>query len=232
MVRTNQAKIEDLISRLGSKDKNDCTDAFKNIIESGAPAAKPLVRALSRPDEKIQLQVFKILDRLELDWTTHADNEAVISLIKSLDSRDGRIRVRARQFLVSIGPLAVPALVEAMEDKDQHIRWESAKALGQIGDPLATQALIKALDDKIFEIRWLAAEGLSAIGRPAIIPLLKRLIEEPESPWVRDGVHYVLRNMETDASATKIQAVLDTLEDVDAAIEAPIAAKEAIASLS
>jgi HEAT repeat protein len=213
MAKTGEADINALISSLGSKDKEVCNDSFKTVLEIGGSAVRPLVKALSNENERIQLQVIRILERLKVDWTIYADNETIGSLVNSLDSKDGRIRVRARQFLVSIGPKAVPALVEALSSNDEHIRWEAAKSLGQIGDPTATQILIKALDDKVFEVRWLAAEGLASIGQPAIVPLLRRLIDEPESVSVRDGVHYVLRNMRSKEQNIKLQSVLDALED-------------------
>lgn len=228
--KTEEENFQSLISMLCSDDKNTCNDAINSILGKGESAVKPLVEALANKDEKVRWQAIRILEKLKQDWTVHTDEETINALINSFDSGDGRIRVRARQFIVAIGEKAVPYLTKALSNKDEHIRWETAKALGQIGDPEATQALIKALDDSVFDVRWLAAEGLAAIGKPAIIPLLNRLIDEPESPWVRDGVHYVLRNIDGKVLGVKLQPVLDALEDLDASIEAPIAAKKAIQS--
>ncbi len=41
---------------------------------------------------------------------------------------------------------AVPALIEALDDKNQYVRSWAAGALGQIGDSRALQPLIKALE--------------------------------------------------------------------------------------
>ena len=50
----------------------------------------------------------------------------------------------ARRKLVNIGNQAIPHLFEALSDKRHWVRWEAAKALGQIGDKVATEALVKA----------------------------------------------------------------------------------------
>jgi HEAT repeat protein len=103
------------------------------------------------------------------------------------------LRQTARRSLVAVGEPAVGALVGALNDKKAYIRWEAAKALGEIGSPKAAPALVRALEDGGFGVRWLAAEGLIALGREGLPPLLQALIERPDSTWLRDGAHHVLR---------------------------------------
>jgi HEAT repeat protein len=123
-------------------------------------------------------------------------------------------------------------LVEALANRKQWVRWEAAKALGQIGDSAATQTLIKALEDKMFDVRWLAAEGLIRIGRDAVMPLLHALIKRPESTWLREGAHHVLHDMTEGELKKLLEPVLAALEDLDAAIEVPIAAHAALDALT
>jgi HEAT repeat protein len=70
-------------------------------------------------------------------------------------------------------------IVLVLSNKKHWVRWEAAKALGQIGDKSATEALTKALEDNEFDVRWLAAEGLIIIGRDSI----KLLLEALGGPW-------------------------------------------------
>ncbi len=116
------------------------------------------------------------------------------SLAASLASEDGGVRERARAALVMFGEHAVGTLVESLTHRNHVVRWEAAKALGEIRSPSAVPALVKALQDKAFDVRWVAAEALIFTGRPAIEPLLKSLVENPESVWLREGAHHILNH--------------------------------------
>jgi HEAT repeat protein len=127
--------------------------------------------------------------------------------------------------LVDIGSPAVPPLIELLGARNKQVRWEAAKALAAIADPAAAGALVKALEDKDFDVRWVAAEGLINIGREGIVPLLRTLIERSDSPWLRQGAHHVLHDLAVGDLEEMLKPVVDSLQDVESAIEAPIAAK-------
>jgi HEAT repeat protein len=65
-------------------------------------------------------------------------------------------RQEARLELVQTGEPAVSALIAALQDPSEQMRWEAAKALSEIGDPYAVPALISALGDPSFGMRWTA----------------------------------------------------------------------------
>ncbi len=153
------------------------------------------------------------------------------SLIADLGSKDGLVRVRARRSLVAIGGQVVGPLAKALASKKQWVRWEAAKALGQIGDVAATQALIIALEDEMFDVRWLAAEGLIAIGREALVPLLHALIERSDSEWLREGAHHVFHDLSSGELGEVLRLILAALEDLDASIKVPFAAEAALNKL-
>jgi hypothetical protein len=158
--------------------------------------------------------------------------KAIKSLMADLASQDGLVRVRARKSLVGMGNRAVAPLVVALASKKQWVRWEAAKALGQIGDTAATQALIKALEDRMFDVRWLAAEGLISIGHQALVPLLKALLERPDSLWLQEGVHHVLHNLDGGYLNKIIDPVLRALEGFEPSVETPLAARKALEALA
>jgi HEAT repeat protein len=160
-----------------------------------------------------------------------ADPASINSLIANLASEDGMLRVNARRSLVTIGGPSVPFLIQALANRNKWMRWEAAKALGQIGDPAATQALVIALEDRIFDVRWLAAEGLIAIGREALVPLLHALINHPDSLWLREGVHHVLHDLAKGKLDEVLQPVLAALEDIEPSVEVSFAAERALDAL-
>ena len=105
-----------------------------------------------------------------------AAKATIKSLIADLASKDGVVRVMARQQLVAYKKQSVAPLIRMLSNKNDWVRWEAAKALSQTGNNKAIKALLKALSDEKFEVRWLAAEGLIRIGRKVIVPLLEVLV--------------------------------------------------------
>lgn len=158
-------------------------------------------------------------------WSGHADQETVTSLIANLSRKDGGVRERARQSLVAIGTPAVALLIEALVDPKELVRWEAAKALGEIRNPAAAPALVAALEDKVFDVRWLAAEGLIALGGEGLIPLLHALSERSDSLWLREGAHHVLHNISRGELREVLQPVLAALDDIEPSVEVPFAAR-------
>jgi len=158
------------------------------------------------------------------------DNE-ISKLVDALADLDGVERSAAREQLVQVGQLAVPALVSALESPSEHARWEAAKALGRIADASAAPALVRTLEDEKAAVRWLAATALINLGRDAVVPLLQGLEGNSDSIWFRDGAHHVLRSLIRDGVADEAIPVLEALEDIQPAIEAPVAAYYALQDL-
>jgi HEAT repeat protein len=74
-------------------------------------------------------------------------------------------RVRAAERLGEIGDArAIPALIEALRDKNLLVRMAAARALGEIGDAGAVPALIEALRDESDSVQLDAAVALNNIG--------------------------------------------------------------------
>jgi hypothetical protein len=153
------------------------------------------------------------------------------SLIADLASKDGVVRVKARQQLVAYKARSVTPLIKTLSNENDWVRWEAAKALGQIGNPVSIQALLKALSDKRFEVRWLAAEGLIRIGRKAIVPLLETLVKHSDSYWLREGIHHVLHDINKGKYGKVLRPVLVALEGTEPSLEVPLAARTALDAL-
>lgn len=155
------------------------------------------------------------------------------ALLNSLTDKDGLARKRARDQLVEIGPSAVPGLVNLLQDKRTHVRWEAAKALSEIGDPTAAPALVKALEDNDPGIRWMAAEGLIRAERAGLPPLLEALMDHGGSIRLREGADHVLKVLAKNENLPEPAApVLQALHGAAAATETPRAAKVALEKLT
>lgn len=158
--------------------------------------------------------------------------ESTSSAIADLAGDDPLVRVNARHWLVGIGGPAVPALIEALADPHREVRWEAAKALGQIADPVAAPALVRALQDRGFGIRWLAADGLIDLGREGVVPLLQALVKRSGSVRLRQGAHRVLHELARGQLKNVLQPVVAALEGMESSLAAPLAAETALEALT
>ena len=152
----------------------------------------------------------------------------ISALMKDLSSKDGITRNKARIALVEIGAPSVEPLVKALNDKSQTVRWESAKALGQIMDPRSIDALVKALQDRLFDVRWLAAEALIAIGDKSVKPLLQAIVEYPGSEYIREGAHHVLHDLRGGQYGDILKPLITSMEDPTFTLDIPLLARKAL----
>ena len=66
--------------------------------------------------------------------------------------------------------LAISKLIKALKDSNNIVRWNSARALGNIGSEKAIDGLLNALQDFDREVCYHAAEALGQIGSQKAIP--------------------------------------------------------------
>jgi len=125
--------------------------------ESAVPA---LISALEDPEEDVRSNAAWALGKIGPEAKA-----AVPVLIKTL--KEKYVGGMAAESLGKIGPPAVPALVEALKDKNKDVGRYAARALGEIGPDAkpAVPALIEAIKDK--HVRWPAVEALGKLA-PAL----------------------------------------------------------------
>jgi hypothetical protein len=163
-----------------------------------------------------------------IDYTDPANIE---TLIQALSDRHGDKRQQTREALVMIGAPAVPVLTKLVTNPNHHVRWETAKALGEINDPSAAPALVAALEDDESDIRWLGAEGLISLGRTGMRPLLEELVVRSDSVQLRDGAHHVIRELVKRGREPNLAPILDALDGPAAEDSVPPAATRALYEL-
>lgn len=162
---------------------------------------------------------------------TPGNQKNIDELIDQLTCDDIIACRNARQSLVEIGQEAVPRLIDALSDKREWVRWEAAKALGEIDGPKAAQALLDHLEDERFDIRWLAAEGLIPAGKPIVEPILQALLDRPQSVWLRQSAHRVFRGLARGDLGDLLNPVLRAIESDDPSVRMPVAAEAALGKL-
>jgi len=135
-------------------------------------------------------------------------------LMAKLASEDGGIRTEARGALVALGKPAVSSLAKALKNSgSSQVRWEAAKALGEIRAPRSIPILVKALEDADSDVAWLAADALSALKKKAWPELLRALLKAaPHSESLRRGAHHVFLNQKEEGFDDLLEALLKDVE--------------------
>jgi hypothetical protein len=146
---------------------------------------------------------------------TEGMDPLIKALVAEFASHNDAVRVKARHSIVAMGRVAVPSLIEALKNKNSLMRWEAAKALGEIGDPKTALALVEALEDEEFDVRWLAAEGLIKMNINALKPLLQALENRGDSFFLQEGAHHVFHDLAKGALRKYLAPVLAALERLE-----------------
>lgn len=152
--------------------------------------------------------------------------ESIESLVNQLESNDDKVRTKARKLLVLRRNLAVPLLSLALANsKIYKVRWEAAKALGEIGDAHAIPVLVMALEDPESDVAWLAAKALEKFRKAAWPELLHALVKRgADSILLQRGAHHILRKQKYDEFNDLLEALRTALESVSVPESIPLAA--------
>ena len=105
----------------------------------------------------------------------------------------------------------VRGLISALSHRDVEVRYRSAMALGELGDPAAIEPLSRALKDENSGVRWEAADALGRIGSPATGVLAKAVRDEDDD--IRWRAAIALGEIGNEEA---IEALIETLSDEDA----------------
>jgi len=224
---SGRAREEALLRGVASPDLPISCAAIDLVGGTGGPRAiEPLAAALRDSRQRVQLQAVRALGQ-------RGDARAVPALVEALRSEDELLAALAKDALVTIGPPALPALSQVLDDQQasDQVRWMAARALARIGDARAIPTLIRHLNDANYGLRWLAAEGLVALGAAGLRALLPALTTQPVTPWLADSAAHVLRHARPPAVKEIVKPVLEALRSVDAEWAAPTAASRAVEEL-
>jgi HEAT repeat protein len=106
--------------------------------------------------------------------------EAVPALVDALQSKDEGLLPLYQQILARI-PSATALLVKALREAHPLTRLRAAEVFALSKDKAAIPALLEALKGEYFTVRARAAEVLGTIGEPEVLPELLMAIKDPEA---------------------------------------------------
>ncbi|MEH1924073.1 HEAT repeat domain-containing protein [Nostoc sp.] len=153
------------------------------------------------------------------------NQEYLLNLTLSmLEMGDFQQRWEITKVLTHLGNIAIPPLIEILEDEDaeEELRWYAARTLGEFEHPEAIAAIVELLKtDEDEELKAIAATALGQMGTVAITSLTELLLDEDTRLLAVRSLSYI-RQPET------ITPLLSVLQDPQPAIRA--AAIEALSS--
>jgi hypothetical protein len=140
--------------------------------KEGRPLAEDvdsLLQLLGSEDSRVRVAAMGSLGKSR-------DPRAIAPLIALLGDGNRGVREASVRALGALGGEAVEPLIQALGNRDWHIRVGCAIALRIIGDPRGVEPLIRALSDENRFVRREAAKSLGRIGdRRATEPLISLL---------------------------------------------------------
>ena len=141
-----------------------------------------------------------------------------------LEMGDFQQRWEITKVLTHLGNIAIPPLIEILEDEDaeDELRWYAARTLGEFQHPEAIASIVKLLkNDEDEQLKAIAATALGQMGIVAITSLTELLADEDTRLLAVRSLSYI-RQLET------IIPLLSVVQDPQAAIRT--AAIEALSS--
>lgn len=122
--------------------------------------------------------------------------------------------------------VAVPVLIQALDDDSPGVRREAVTSLASIGDPAALPSLLKAFQcDNETVVRKAAVNALWLLGGSmAIEPIIATLLDSSEPPDLRSDCADALAQMadcgslDEQQKETALMALLAALRDQDAEV--------------
>jgi HEAT repeat protein len=112
--------------------------------------------------------------------------EAAPALIEALQTKDQELLPLYQQLLTRMGVAATPALTHSLLNDHPLIRGRVAEVLAQTRDPKAVPTLLEALRGEFYTVRARAAKALGAIGDKQAIQPLLEALSDDE-PEARIG---------------------------------------------
>jgi HEAT repeat protein len=172
-LRSPQA-IPSLVAAAINPSRSLCWHAASALSYIDNPeAVGTLIKMLHHKSVQVQAAAAKALGRNGLP--------AASPLVDALGRCDDLVKLHAAHALGQIGsPIAVPALITALNHSSKSIRFEATRALGQIKSPLTATALAERLTDTDLGVQAQAAQALKNIGAPAL-PALVVMLKNPAS---------------------------------------------------
>ncbi len=161
-------------------------------------------RSSAAADARTLLDEFRAVD-----WYSRA-----VGQDKDLADDAWQTRIRVERELVTLGASAVPALLDACEDTNRHVRLLAAQVLGYLDDDEAVEPLIlMATRDEYAAARLMAVEALGRLGARDGERTVRAAMDD-QNRYVREAAGWALPRTESGVGVgdTLRSLALDTWE--------------------
>lgn len=171
---------EILIKDKATEVKAEAAWALGQIGSPSFTAMPVLISTLRENDNFLRDRLLNAIEKI--------GEKGLPFLIQNLKTEKNKfIKCSVAGLIGHLGPkaaLAVPALIEALQDKDYRVRANAALTLSKIGSKadFATPALMKAMEDGNHNVKFHAISAIGSIGSKAsaAIPQLISLLRKRE----------------------------------------------------
>ncbi|MBD3180770.1 hypothetical protein GF312_00660 [Candidatus Poribacteria bacterium] len=188
--------------------KNQFQREVDRIRQNGRPGVIAVLKLMENPTTASRL------GNAIRDVLVSIGEPSIKPLMEVMKGNNWRLRQSAQRTLIQLGPLAVPALIEALDDPDVYTRSMSIDALSKIGDKRAIEPLKEKLNDPNKMLQIEAAAALDKMGESVPTNIIVDGMDDP--------------NLEVRRAATKatweivdkppINVVLKAMKDEDAQV--------------
>jgi HEAT repeat protein len=119
----------------------------------------------------------------QLPTVSSAVDGKTADLVAGLGSDSSDERKQAREALLALGPEALAALLQRIEDPEFRVRWEVVNTLGYLGE---AQAMLPLVDRVVFDpnphVRWRSMWALAALQHDDAVTaeLLQRMTDDSQ----------------------------------------------------
>lgn len=208
------ARLDELVSTLGSEDANARVEAGRELGAAGAGAVAALLGPLRDGDEATRADAAYALAEMT-DLSPAAAAEAIPALVAALQDDAWRVRANAALALGKAGagydevwePLAA-----TVDDAEPRVRGTATYALGRSGvRPADSVAILtgRLLEDEVPDVRVLAANALSLSGQRTAVPALATALADPN--WEVQYASIRALGLLEDAAVEALPTLIDRL---------------------
>lgn len=192
----------------------------------GDPAAIPvLTEAIETGEGPWLLRAIQALGHIK-------DERSGPPLVNALSKERELLHHAAQRAISGLGLLAQPALLEALNHPDSHIRWHAARALGETGDARCANLLAEGLYDLKQEVRWTSARVLAGLDMAAVPAILEGLSHRQLTEQYLQAAFHSLNAMLSSQAQEFVKPLLQAMRGPAARIETPQVAQRLLEYLN
>ena len=189
----------ELRKKAGSPEVDMRVEAAGELRDYSGPESLTYLKEMLSDDNS---EVVYTASRSLVSMGSPAAIEEIISLLRSEDPRLCNLAI---ELIGRIGSVAIPRVIELLDDHKKDIRKFAVDILMRMSTVEAEEPLIRALFDENVNVAIAAAEALGRIGTQIAVTYLVQCLEK--EPWLRCAV---LKSLGEIGGEAALKAILAT----------------------